>query len=474
MIKITRLTKALVSATALGGVMLGLVATATIAPVMTGISGQAFAASTDKDKRKYEDRKTRRTPALSEKIYKVLGKAQECADANDFVCAMQVLEDGLGYKLQKLNSYERAQYYNFKGFLYYSQEKYGEALKAYGDVLRQENLPSAMEDTTVYTMAQLYFIKEDYNGSIRMMLRWLEYQPAPTAQPLVLLGQAYYSLGTVDGISEAAAAVHFNKGIPYIMQAVELYKASGKQPKENWYLLLRVMYFEMKENQKVVDILELLVNKWPKKDYWLQLAGMYGEMSSDAKSEKTREVLEKKQLATYETAYRQGFLAKGSELVNMSQLYMYHEAPYWASVVLEKGMKSGVIEKNKKSYENLAQARINAQDMRQSLVPLRIAAELSKNGELYKKLGQVYMQLDDYKNAAKYLGSALKKGGLKRRDTAAVYQGMCYFNLSQLDKARKSFEIAAKDKRSRKQARKWISYLTKEKKRLKQIKEFLG
>ena len=467
---ITKLAKTLVSATTLCGVM----AVASLAPALTGFSDQAFAAATAKDKRKFEDRKTRRTPALKEKVYKVLGKAQECADLNDYVCAFQVLEDGLGRKLEKLNSYERAQYFNFRGFLFYSQENYTDSLRAYENVLRQENLPAAMEDTTVYTMAQLYFIKEDYKNSIRMMIRWLEYQPSPTAQPLVLLGQAYYSLGSVDGISEAKAAVEFNKAIPYIRQAIDLYKAADKQPKENWYLLLRVMHFEMKENQKVIDILELLVKKWPKKEYWLQLAGMYGEMASDAKSEKSRVFLEKKQLATYETSYRQGFLAKGSELVNMSQLYMYHEAPYWASVVLDKGIKSGLIEKNKKNYEHLAQARINAQDMRQSLEPLRTAAELAEDGEAYKKLGQVYMQLDDYKNAAKYLGLALKKGGLKRKDSVAVYQGMCYFNMGQLDKARKSFELATKDKRSRKQARKWISYLSREQKRLKQIKEFLG
>ncbi len=470
MINFTRLKKILVPATVLCGVM----AIASVAPVMSGFSDQAFAAATDKDKRKFEDRKTRRTPALKEKVYKVLGKAQECADANDYICALQVLQDGLGYKLEKLNSYERAQYYNFRGFLFYSQEKYNDALRAYENVLRQENLPAAMEDTTVYTMAQLYFIKEDYNNSIKMMLRWLEYQPSPTAQPLVLLGQAYYSLGSVDGISEAQAAVHFKKAIPYVLRAIDLYIAAEKEPKENWYLLLRVMYFEMKENQKVVDILELLVNKWPKKEYWLQLAGMYGEMGSEAKSEKIRTTLEKKQLATYETAYRQGFLAKSSELVNMSQLYMYHDAPYWASVVLDKGIKSGIIEKNKKNFENLAQARINAQDMRQSLEPLRVAAEMAKDGELYKKLGQVYMQLDDYKNGAKYLGLALKKGGLKRKDSVAVYQGMCYFNMGQLANARKSFELAVKDKRSRKQARKWISYLAKEQKRLQQIKEFLG
>ncbi|MCF6216401.1 MAG: hypothetical protein L3J58_09525 [Emcibacter sp.] len=467
--KFTKITRALVSATALCGVM----AFATALPAVVGISGQAQAA-TKKEDRKFEDRKTRRTPALSEKIYKVLGKAQECADLNDYPCALQVLEDGLGHKLEKLNSYERAQYYNFKGFLYYSQEKYGEALKAYENVLRQENLPAAMEDTTVYTMAQLYFIKEDYNNSIKMMLRWLEFQPAPTAQPLILLAQAYYSLGTAEGIAPAASAEYFNKAIPLILQAIDLYKASDKQPKENWYLLLRVMYFEMKQNQKVVDILELLVNTWPKKEYWLQLAGMYGEMSSDATTEEARLALEKKQLATYETAYRQGYLEKGSELINMSQLYMYHEAPYWASDVIAKGIKAGIIEKTKKNYESLAQARINAQDMRQSLEPLRIAAEMSDDGELYKKLGQVYMQLDDYKNGAKYFGLALKKGGLKRPDSVAIYKGMCHFNLGELDNAKKAFEMATKDKRSRKQAKKWIAYLSKEKERLKQIKEFLG
>lgn len=471
--KFVKLTKTLVSATALCSIMGGIATIATVAPVLSGFSDQAYAA-TDKKDRKYADRKTRRTPALSERIYKVLGKAQEFADANDYPSAMLALEEGLGYKLEKLNSYERAQYYNFKGFLFYTQEKYPEALKEYANLLLQENLPAAMEDQTVYTMAQLYFIEEEYLKSIDMMLRWLEYQETPTAQPLIILGQAYYSLGTVEGLPESKARGYFKKAIPNILQAIELYKASGKEPKENWYLLLRVMYFEMKENQKVVDILELLIDKWPKKSYWLQLAGMYGEMGTEAKTEKERVALEKKQMSTYEVAYRQGFLEKGSELISMSQLYMYHEAPYWASVVLEKGIESGKIEKTEKNYEFLAQSRMNAQDLRQSLSPLRSAAEISKDGELYQKLGQVYMSLDDFKNAAKYFGLSLKKGGLKRADTVSVYEGMCYFNIGELDRARKSFEVAAKDKRSRKQARKWITYLAKEKKRLAQIKEFLS
>lgn len=469
MLKISKFTKTLVSAAVLPSIM-------AVAFMVSGVPGMVeVAVAKDKKDLKFADRKTRRTPALSEKIYKVLGKAQECADLNDYVCAMQVLEDGLGYKLQKLNSYERAQYHNFRGFLNYSQEKYSDAIVDYRNVLSQENLPAAMEDTVTYTLGQLYFIQEDFQTSIDLLLKWLQYQPEPTAQPLIFIGQAYYSLGSKENVSKKFSRDNYSKGIPYIEKAIGLYEAKGKEPKENWYLLLRVMYFELQENQKVVDILELLVKRWPKKDYWLQLAGMYGEMASDkGKSERQKKTLEIKQLATYEAAFRQGFLEKSSELVNMSQLYLYHETPYRASKVLKTGLANKSVENKRRNWESLSQAHINAQDYKQALSPLRKAAEMADTGKLYLRLGQVYMQLDDYKNAAKYIGKALEKGGLKRPDSANVVQGMAYFNRGQLDKARRSFEAAAKYKRSKKMAKKWISYLAREKKRLADIKEFLG
>ena len=98
MIHLAKLTKTFVSATALGGVM----ALATVAGGAPGLADIAFAA--EKDDLKYDERKTRRTLALSAKIYKVLGEAQEQADANNYPGAMEILEEGLGAKVEKLNS----------------------------------------------------------------------------------------------------------------------------------------------------------------------------------------------------------------------------------------------------------------------------------------------------------------------------------------------------------------------------------
>ncbi|WP_417317019.1 tetratricopeptide repeat protein [Emcibacter sp.] len=459
--KMTGFTKTLFSASALSAALL-------VAPVTVQLTGQVVQA--EEEKSKYADRKTRKTPAMRLKVGNALGKAQEFAEAENWVEADKVLEQELGSKLDSLNSYERAQYYNFKGFLAYSQENYKGAITAYQNVLKQENLPAALEDNVTYTMAQLYFVMEQYNKTIEYMNDWLEYQETPSANAYVILGQAYYSLG-----DQKNDTSYYKTGIPYIEKAIKLFEEKGKEPKENWYLLLRVMYFELKDYQTVTDILELLVTKWPKKEYWIQLAGMYGELTNEkGMTEKQKRELERKQLTVYETAYRQGFLKKESELVNMSQLFLYHEIPYKSSKVLDKAIKDGAVEKTSKHWEYLSQAFINGQDYKKALMPLRNAAELSKDGDLYMRLGQVYMQLDDYENAAKYIGLAINKGKLKREDTAHVVRGMAYFNLGQLDKARKEFEEARKFERSRKMANKWISYLSKEAKRLADIKEFLG
>ena len=457
----SKFTKTLFSASALSAALL-------VAPVTASLTGQAVAA--EKEESKYANRKTRKTPAMRLKVGNALGEAQAFAEQENWAEAERVLEEELGRKLDTLNSYERAQYYNFKGFLAYSKEQFPQAIAAYNNVLKQENLPPALEDNVIYTMAQLYFVMEDYQKSIDYMNRWMEYQEAPSENALVILGQAYYSLG--DKNNDAS---YYRKGIPYIEQAINMYQEKGKEPKENWYLLLRVMYFELKEYRTVTDILELLVTKWPKKEYWIQLAGMYGELTNEpGMTEKQKRELEKKQLTVYETAYRQGFLKKESELVNMSQLFLYHEIPYKSSKVLDKAIKEGSVEKNKKNWEYLSQAFINGQDYQKALMPLRKAAEQSEDGDLYMRLGQVYMQLDEYENAAKYIGLAIDKGKLKREDTAHVVRGMAYFNLGQLDSARKEFEAARKFERSRKMANKWISYLSKEAKRLADIKEFLG
>ena len=61
---------------------------------------------------------TERVPALREKVYGQLARAQEQADNGNVQEGLSILSDIEG-KADSMNSYERAMLWNFYGFMYY-------------------------------------------------------------------------------------------------------------------------------------------------------------------------------------------------------------------------------------------------------------------------------------------------------------------------------------------------------------------
>ena len=105
---------------------------------------------------------------------------------------------------------------------------------------------------------------------------------------------------------------------------------------------------------------------------------------------------------------------------------------------------------------------------------LELAAEKSEKGELYARLGSVYLDVDNNKAAVDALNKGLKRGGVKRADQARLALGMAYFNLGEFNAARKAFREAAKDKRAKSFAQQWLKYINSEEKRLNEIAKELG
>jgi len=383
---------------------------------------------------------TRKTPAMREKVYKRLAEAQEMVEAGDTAGAEATLKELQG--MRDLNSYEVAQIWTFFGYIYYSAENYPASIKAYETVLQQPDIPVGMENSTMYTLAQLYFTIEDYNKAEQMLRRWFKTAADPGPEPYILLGQAYYQLE------------RYKDAIGPVETAIDLARKSGREVKENWWLLLRVFYYELENYPKVVEILETLVRQYQKKDYWVQLSGMYGELGH-----------QRRQLGAYEVAYLQGWLESNAELVTMAQLFMQDNYPYKGAQILEKGLKEGKVTKDYKNYRLLAQAYQMAREDKKSILPLTEAAKLAEDGDLYYRLAQAYSNLDRWQDSVEAVDMAIQKGGMKRDDSAYVLQGMAYFNMDDLQKAEKAFQNARKDERSRRVADQWLSYIVNERER---------
>ena len=414
-----------------------------------GVRPMAAAMAQDKEKKGPDTRETRRTPALRNKVYEKLALAQEAAEAKDMSGAAKILDDMISTGGKKaLNSYELANVYNLYAFIYYSREDYAGALKAYEEVVAQPDIPLAMEINTKYTIAQLYFVQEEWQKGIDALLDWFAVTDSPNANAYVLLSQGYYQ--TKD----------YTKALFNVNKAIEMYKASDKVPKEQWYNLARFLYFEKNDVDNTVATLEQLLKYYPKKDYWVQISHMYGEQNKDDF-----------QLAAMDTAYVQNMLDRGQEQVTMAYLYLNAEVPYKAGKVMARGIKDDSIEPTSKNYEIAASAWRQAQELDKAIADMEQAAAKSDEGELYARLGNIYLDSDRFRESIVAINKGLSRGGVKRPDTARLVLGMAYFNDKKYDKARQAFTAAGRDERSAKYASQWIKYLDSELDRQEKLRE---
>jgi tetratricopeptide (TPR) repeat protein len=401
-----------------------------------------------------KERETRKTPALRNNIYEKLAEAQVFAEAKQYTEAEAVLDDMLDAtsKKSKLNRYELANVYNTYAYLRYAVEDYNGALNYYQKVIDQRpDIPLALEINTLYTVAQLYFLQENWVKGIDTLNKWMSVTETPSTNAYVLLANGYFQLKDYD------------KSLANIQIAIDREEAAGKLPKEQWYNLARFIHFDRDNFREALNILEILIMYYPKKQYWVQASHLYGEEKDEAR-----------QLALLEATYEQNLLDRSQDIVLISQLYLQAEVPYPAARAMEKGLADDVVEKESKNYELAGVAWRQAQEVTKSLPMLEAAASKSEKGELYARLGNVYLDVDKNKDAVEALNRGLDKGGVKRPDQARLALGMAHFNLGDFNAARRAFREARKDKRARSYADQWLKYISSEEKRLEELAKEMG
>ena len=388
-----------------------------------------------------DEENVKQTVAMSQQVYEGLTAAQELVEAKQYGEAQTQIQALLD-RGDKLSPYERAQIWNLTAYSYYLQERYTDAIRAYEQVMAQPELPEALVLSTLKTKAQLQFTVEDYQGALTTVRDLMSKVEEPAADVYMLMGQAYFQLGD------------YNNALEPIQTAVDMVKAQGNVPKENWLLLLRVIHYENKNYAAMIDVLEELITHYPKDTYLLTLAGAHSELEDTMK-----------QLVIVEALYEAGFLKTASHITNLANLYLLHETPYKAAVLLEKEMNAGIVEENERNLRLLSQAWYTAREDEKSIPPLAQAADLTNDGELYVRLAQSHLNLENWEEAAQAVRKGLQAGGVNRNDTANIMLGMALFNQEKFSEARTAFERASRDDRSRRAAQQWMAYVDSEIKR---------
>ncbi|MCJ8319832.1 MAG: hypothetical protein MJK12_09360 [Colwellia sp.] len=422
--------------------------------VFEGNSAQAAEAEQSVKKIK----RSKKVPAMRNRVYSQLARAQKLADEGDKIEGFNVLDE-VKDRIDSLNSYERAMLFNFYGFMYYGNEDTALAIDSFNQVIAEQDIPEPLYLSTLYSLAQLSMQQQDFQQTLKYLNKWQQAnnKKLNTSQQM-LFAQVYYQ----------------TKDYQLSLDRIELARliTPQKVAKEHWLILQRANYFELKQSMQVTKVMEQLVRHYSKAEYWLQLGAMYGETNQ-----------ENKQLAIMEAAWQAGYINSSLQILNLAQLYRFHGVPFKAAKLLEEAIGSGAITAQEKHLGLLAQAYIAAKNDEKAIEVLIKAADISESGQFDAQLAQTYLNLEKWLlaiiSADKALSLQARKNVSKNKSDVKSYnsqagtmllvKGIASFNLKDYGLAKLAFTHAKKHSQVKKTAQQWFHYVDREQNQAAQL-----
>jgi tetratricopeptide (TPR) repeat protein len=264
------------------------------------------------------------------------------------------------------------------------------------------------------------------------------------------LAQIYYQL---DRKEEALTMLEL---------AIDDVEAKGKLPKERWWSLQRVLYYEKNDYNRVIEILEKLVKHYPKWTFWKQLGGMYGAQERPLD-----------QLVASEVVYLNGKYDKESQVMGVGYMYLAAEVPFKAAQIISKGIDDEIIERNAKNLEVLGTAWYQAKELKRALKALDRASQYSDSGDIQSRMAGIYLDLGNDREAYKASLKAADKGNVKRPSSNYLIMGNALVNMHCYKDAIGAFQKALKVSETKKEKKfptQWIRYADVEGTRLDKLR----
>ena len=382
---------------------------------------------------------TVKVPAMRNRVYTQLARAQGLADEGKKQEGLEVLHKVKG-KISSLNSYEKAMLWNFYGFMYYGNEDLPSAITHFEKVVSEKAIPLTLRTSTLFSLAQLAMQQQNYEKSLSYLKQWKKINAKPlTSTQQMLFAQIYYQ------------DKNYKSSLEYVNSAIDIALSKDETPKENWFILQRANYYELKQPKNVVTVIENLIKFYDKPKYWVQLGGMYGEVG-----------YEDKQLAVMESAYQAGYLTSSQDIVTLVQLYRFHDVPYKAADLLSKAIDNGAVAAEEKYLDMLAQSYIAAKSDDKAIPVLIKASVISDTGKFDAFLAQSYLNTEKWELAIQSAEKAIERGGVDSIGNMYLVIGMSNFNLKNFENSLSAFSQAEKTSNTSKTANQWYKYVERE------------
>ncbi|MGI2110639.1 tetratricopeptide repeat protein [Shewanella frigidimarina] len=339
------------------------------------------------------------------------------------------------------NDFDKAYVDRMLGNFYAEKGQMKTAIKYLKTAVDADILGGTDHAATMRLYADLLLQEKKFKEAIPYYYKWMDFTCKADAQMYRRIGIAYTELKDWNKVLQVA-----DKGL-----------SLAESPDKGLYQMKLTAYFNQKKYKEAVKVLETMVPLFQDdKRLWVQLAQFY-LMTEDYD----------KSLATYDLAYKNGFLETDSNITRLSQLLAQKGSPYKAATIFEKHMKSGLVAENEKSLTTLAGFYHNAKELKEAAYFYGKAAAMSNKGELYLKQGRILALEQKYNDAIPVLKKALD-AGIDNPGEAQFELALAYLSLKKYKSAYNRAVLAANDKKTARSAKSYISYI-KEKARIHNV-----
>jgi tetratricopeptide (TPR) repeat protein len=378
-----------------------------------------------------EGEKRASAPTIDERTGRILTQAFEQMTADDNAGARATLQ---GLNFDRLSPYERSRVEQMLFSIEYEAGNFDGARQHIEAAIASGGLNVLEVSQLRYQSAQLYAQEEKWPEAARALEAWLSDPTSKaTAANYYLLAIAYYQQELIDKALEPAR------------KAVDM----AETPQEPWLQLLGALLLQREDYDAALPVIEKSLNLFPgKKTYWTQLSSIYATKEDFANA-----------LVVLELANHAGLLTEAADLRRLSDMYMVRDMPYRAATLLQESIDKKVMVPDQKLYESLANALIASREFEKSLPVLEKAADLSSDGALYYRLGEVNAQLENWQATIDAFQKAMNKGGLRDSATPQLMTGISYYNLGKLSDARTWFERASSSANTKSAAQAYLQMI---------------
>jgi tetratricopeptide (TPR) repeat protein len=369
---------------------------------------------------------------MGERAFRRFEDLTELYSASKYQEALKAVQE---YLNGQLNDYERAMGEQIYGFVLIALDRVDDAIKRFERAVELDALPNKAHFSMMKSLAQLYASREEWQRSINMMEQYLKFQPEPTPDDRIMMGQNY------------AQMERYREALPWVTGALQ---QAGADAKESWYQLALAIHFELKDYRSAVALLKSMVARWPDKlRYWEMLSGAHQELNQDVDA-----------LAAMMAAYHGGLITEQAKLLTVARMSMFNDMPFQGAQILTKGMEAGQIEASEANLRLLLGAWTSAREYARAGAVIDRLAPMTGEGDLLMQKARLMMEQNEWQETVDAARAALDLGNVKNPGGAWLMIGIATMELGQLRESRNAFQRAQEfDADTRRQAREWQRFV---------------